>query len=103
MFKEGLRALGVADSRIAGVRAAGLPVLGLHGDEAMSLLVKTSVEQVREKGADVVVLGCAGMAPLTHEIERRVKSEVAKQVPVIDGVQSAVETLVGFARMRLRQ
>ncbi|NMD46248.1 MAG: Asp/Glu racemase [Propionibacterium sp.] len=50
---------------------------------------------VREDQADVVVLGCAGMADLCRRLTDRVG------VPVVDGVAAAVGLVAAMARMRV--
>lgn len=95
-------------------------VLGLHGDSAENALLGASLSLI-EQGAEVVVLGCAvrllqnlsarsvtdelerqGMAPLTRTMEEKIRSKTSKAIPVIDGVQAAIETAIALARMGLR-
>jgi len=56
-------------------------------------LVQEGEKAVEEDGAEVLILGCAGMAGLDKEIEKIVN------VPVIDGVVSAlmlIESLIRY-------
>ena len=84
---------GVAD-RCAGVRPTGIRVLDIDVDPAATLAIM--LEHGREllaAGADVIVLGCAGMASLRAELEKTLGA------PVVDGVESAValcEAIVGI-------
>ena len=83
------------DRRCAGVRASEVPVLDLElpGSDAC---VKISCEigrSIRDDGAEAIVLGCAGMADLAHQLGEE------HGVPVLDGVSCAVklaESLVGL-------
>lgn len=83
------------NARCASVRASGLSVLDLEGDP--SAAVKAIVEQARlavdNDGAEVICLGCGGMAGLDAEVR------AATGAPVVDGVTAAValaESLVGL-------
>jgi allantoin racemase len=74
-------------SRCAKVRACELPVLTLD-DPASDAAAKIGAEielAKREEKAEVIVLGCAGMADLAARLASR------HDVPVIDGVASAVK------------
>ena len=85
VLEENIRRYGFAD-RCARVRASGVPVLDIEGDEHRSRgLIEAEVARAFEED-DVasVVLGCAGMANLADELTRRFKR------PVIDGVAAAV-------------
>jgi allantoin racemase len=81
-------------ARCTGIRSVDLPVLDLEADPGVT--AKAFVEQARrlvEDGAEVICLGCAGMAGL-HEVLTD-----ALDVPVVDGVAAAArlaESLVGL-------
>jgi allantoin racemase len=83
-------------SRCAGVRASDLDVLDLEDDPdhtAIALIAQGRI--LLDGGADVLVLGCAGMGGL----DERIQQELG--VPVIDGVAAAVnlcEVLVGLGK-----
>ncbi|MGN7970565.1 aspartate/glutamate racemase family protein [Microbacterium sp. 22296] len=76
--------------------ATGIPVLDLEdtGSPAVETIARFSAEAAAA-GADVVVLGCAGMADLCTELTARVG------VPVVDGVAAAVGMASGMVRMGL--
>ncbi|MFJ4037064.1 aspartate/glutamate racemase family protein [Microbacterium sp. NPDC090007] len=76
--------------------ATGIPVLDLEDttSAAVATIAGLSAEAA-EGGADVVVLGCAGMADLCAELTARVG------VPVVDGVAAAVGVASGMVRMGL--
>jgi allantoin racemase len=77
------------------VRATDIPVLELDkpGSNARKLILAECERAISEDKSGAIVLGCAGMADLTHYLEDKL------QVPVIDGVVAAVkfaEALVGM-------
>ena len=83
------------DRRCARVRAAEVPVLAL-ADSASGAVARIAEEIERAKTedrAEVIVLGCAGMAELAARLS------AAHGLPVVDGVAAAVklaESLVGL-------
>lgn len=84
------RALGL-ERKIAGERSIDLSVAE-SGDEALERMSEVARTLRDADGADVIVLGCAGMAAL------RAKIEAASGLPVIDPCAAAV----GFAIARVR-
>jgi Asp/Glu/hydantoin racemase len=78
------RSLGI-EARVAGVRAVGIPVVGL-GDEARGLpaMIEASRALVEEDGAGVLVPACAGMTRYVERVRRAVG------VPVVDSTAAAV-------------
>lgn len=63
-----IRALGL-DARLAGIEAAGVAVVDL-GDKARARSgLLTAATRLKERGADVLILGCAGMVPFAAELE----------------------------------
>ncbi|MET9291404.1 aspartate/glutamate racemase family protein [Streptomyces sp. NPDC003077] len=72
--------------RCAAVRGTGLGVLELEEDpdRTVRVITHTAREVVRD-GAEVVCLGCGGMAGLQEKVE------AALGVPVVDGVAAAVK------------
>ena len=92
---EGRLALGGLAARCASVRSSGLSVLQLEEDPAMAVkaIVREAELAVRDDHAEVICLGCGGMAGLDEAVRR------ATGVPVVDGVTAAVklaESLVGL-------
>ncbi|KAK2729507.1 carbon-nitrogen hydrolase [Colletotrichum kahawae] len=82
----------------AGVLSCKLGVLDLHEksqDEVMGIMANVGKRLVEENGADVLLLGCAGMTPLKGAVEEAVGDEVQ----VVDGVLAGVHHLVGMVRM----
>jgi allantoin racemase len=85
-------------SRCAKVRACEVPVLTLD-DPASNASVQISAEierAKREDNAEVIVLGCAGMADLASRLSER------HGVPVVDGVASAVKLAEGLGALGLK-
>ncbi|MHA6619343.1 aspartate/glutamate racemase family protein [Pseudonocardia sp. DLS-67] len=92
---EGRLATAGLAARCASVRSSGLSVLELEEDPAMAVkaIVRESELAVRDDHAEVICLGCGGMAGLDEAVRR------ATGVPVVDGVTAAVklvESLVGL-------
>jgi allantoin racemase len=74
--------------RCASVRASGLAVLDLDmlsPGQIMDRLVAEARRAIEDDGAEVICLGCAGMAGL----DARIRAEL--NVPVVDGVAAAVK------------
>jgi allantoin racemase len=69
------------------VRAADIPVLSLEdpASNAGERLCAEIALALRDDRAEAIVLGCAGMADLTAELQREFG------VPVVDGVAAAVK------------
>jgi len=93
-IEDRLKLAGLWD-RCASVRAAGMSTLDVDHDPAGSMraIVAEARKAVELDHAEVICLGCAGMAGLEDAITRELN------VPVIDGVGAAVrlaEALVGL-------
>lgn len=85
-------------SRCARVRACEVPVLSLD-DPASNAATQISAEierSKREDRAEVIVLGCAGMANLAAQLSER------HGLPVIDGIAAAVKLAEAFGALGLR-
>jgi allantoin racemase len=85
-------------SRCAGVRASDVPVLELEDprSNARELILEQIQKSLSEDGAEAIVLGCAGMTRLAHELSETVGA------PVLDGVACAVALAESAARLGLR-
>ncbi|GII58297.1 Asp/Glu/hydantoin racemase [Planotetraspora thailandica] len=93
-IEDRLRLAGLAD-RCASVRACGLSTSEVDDDPAgaMEAIVAEAEIAVRSDHAEVICLGCGGMAGLDEAITTRLG------VPVVDGVAAGVrlaEALVGL-------
>lgn len=86
------------DRRCASVRSSGLAVLELEQDpdRAVAAVVDQAVAAVRDDRAEVICLGCGGMAGLGEAVRERAG------VPVVDGVTAAVTVAESLVRLGLR-
>ena len=84
-------------TRCASVRTTGLPVLELERspDLAEEAIVAAAQRAVEEDGAEVICLGCAGMAGLDARVAARLG------VPAVDGVGAAVKLLEALVDLGL--
>ena len=83
-----IRTMGV-ESRLAAERGLNLTVAETTGDAAYDRLVATGTALRDQDGADVLILGCAGMA------KHRARLEADLKCPVIDPAQAAVTHAIG--------
>ena len=96
LIEDRLKLAGL-DGRCASVRASGLGVLELEEDpaRAVATIVEQAARAVAEEKAEVIVLGCGGMAGLDEQIRKRTG------VPVVDGVAAAVTIAESLVRLGL--
>lgn len=96
LIEDRLKLSGLYD-RCASVRASGLAVLELEADpqRAVEAIVEQAERAVRDDKAEVICLGCGGMAGLDEQIRQRTG------VPVVDGVSAAVTIAESLVRMGL--
>ncbi len=90
LIEDGLKQLAV-EGRCACVRSSGLAVLDLERlprNEVCARLADEAKVAVEQDGAEIILLGCAGMAGLHETVASAVR------VPVVDAVWAGV-TLVG--------
>jgi len=95
---DAVKHFGLAD-RCASVRSLGLPVLALENystEEIYSSILEIARKCVDVDNADVICLGCAGMTGF----DKRISSEL--DVPVIDGVVSAVKLIEALDGYQIR-
>ena len=83
-----IRTMGV-DSRLAAERALNLTVAETAGAAAFDRLMDIGAQLCTTDGADVLILGCAGMA------RHRTRLEEQLGCPVIDPAQAAVTQAIG--------
>ncbi|WP_375389694.1 aspartate/glutamate racemase family protein [uncultured Amnibacterium sp.] len=83
--------------RCVAIRACDIPVLDLElpGSDARRVVTELCREVVERDGADVVVLGCAGMADFCAEVSATIG------VPVVDGVAAAVKLVESLIALGL--
>ncbi|MCX2755541.1 Asp/Glu/hydantoin racemase [Gordonia sp. JH63] len=96
LIEDRLKLAGL-DQRCASVRASGLGVLELESDpeRAVRAIVEQSIRAVADDHAEVICLGCGGMAELEEQVRE------ATGVPIVDGVRAAVTIAEGLVRMGL--
>ena len=86
-------ALGVTD-RLAGELPLGIGVTGLADErKTFGAMVETGTRLRDAHGADVVVMGCAGMA------QYRDRLQAALNIPVVEPTQAAVAMAIGRVRL----
>ena len=93
-----LRAFGAmgVSGRLAGDRALGLSVADLAEDgKSLNAMIATGKRLRDEDGADVLIMGCAGMARFRNPLQD------ATGLPVVDPAQAAVSMAVGQIRLNL--
>ncbi len=98
LLEEGVRALGV-ESRCASVRSTGLAVLDLDRlptEQVCQRLAEEARRAVDLEHAEIILLGCAGMAGLEETVAR------ATGVPVVDAVWAGVIQVGALARAGAR-
>lgn len=73
-------------TQCASVRASGVAVLDLDRDStpAMVKIEREAIRAIAEDRCNSIVLGCAGMAELAKDLERKL------EIPIIEGVAAAV-------------
>lgn len=96
LIEDRLKLAGLSD-RCASVRASGMAVLDLERDPqaAVEAIAREAALAVEDDRAEVICLGCGGMAGLKERVRE------ASGVPVVDGVAAAVTIAEGLVRMRL--
>lgn len=96
LIEDRLKLAGL-DARCASVRASGLAVLELEEDpdRAVAAIIDQAERAVKDDKAEVIVLGCGGMAGLDEQIRTKLG------VPVVDGVASAVTIAEALVRLGL--
>ena len=96
LIEDRLRLAGLLE-RCASVRSSGLAVLELERDPgaAVEAIAEEAALAVGEDRAEVICLGCGGMAGLTERVVERTG------VPVVDGVAAAVTLAEALVRLGL--
>lgn len=91
-----IRALGI-DSRFAGELAVGLGVTELANEDVThGRMIEVGRRLADDKGADVLVMGCAGMARYRDRLEQTLG------LPVIDPTQAAASMAITASRLGYR-
>lgn len=88
-------AMGVLD-RLAGDRPLGLGVADLADeDKSLAAMIATGLKLKQQDGADVLIMGCAGMARYRAPLEQ------ATGLPVVEPTQAAVSMALGQIALNL--
>jgi allantoin racemase len=98
LLHEAVKKYGM-ESRCASVRTTGLRVLDLESEAATMVekaLEREALAAVKEDGAEVICLGCAGMSGFDKALEKKL------EVPVLDGIVCALKLLEIFHQYGLR-
>lgn len=97
MIEDRLKLAGLF-ARCASVRASGMAVLELETqpERAIQAIVEQATLAVRQDHAEVICLGCGGMAQLEAGIRE------CTGVPVVDGVAAAVTIAESLVRLGLK-
>ena len=97
LIEDRLKLAGL-DARCASVRASGMAVLELEQSpkQAVAAIVQQAVKAVEEDYAEVICLGCGGMAELEEQVR------LCAGVPVVDGVAAAVTIAESLVRLHLK-
>jgi allantoin racemase len=95
-IEDRLRVAGLLE-RCASVRAAGIEVLSLESDPkaAMDAIEEQASLAITHDRAEVIVLGCGGMAGLREAIAKRTGA------PVVDGVAAATKLAESLVQLGL--
>ncbi|MEM7122657.1 MAG: aspartate/glutamate racemase family protein [Pseudomonadota bacterium] len=86
-----IRGLGL-DARLAGIEACGIAVTELNDTQRAQSELTAAAQRLKDRGADVVILGCAGMVPYASGVEQAV------EVRTIDPVHAATGIAMTAAR-----
>ena len=88
-----VRSMGL-DARFAASRPIGMGILELNDGDAVKARMITAGAWLRDaQGADVVIMGCAGMARFKDALED------ALALPVVEPSQAAVTMAIGAVRL----
>lgn len=105
-IEKGVQAfLGARSDRYVGAIATGLPVLHLNNasrrNEVEAAMSKAS-ETLSRQGANVFILGCAGMSGMENFVRSGIVKHKGEQIAnlalIIDGLVVGVHLLAGIAR-----
>lgn len=100
------RIMGGNSDRYVGTHATGLGVVELQTGNRLKIesLITQGAQNLVGKGADVIILGCAGMVGMESLVRQAcadLHSDYAN-VAVIDGARAGIQVLAGLARSSYR-
>ncbi|KAF8150607.1 Asp/Glu/hydantoin racemase [Crassisporium funariophilum] len=93
--------LGATSDRFAGLITTGLGVVELREGERehVETKVKEASAKIAAQGADVIILGCAGMVGMEELVKQGVLDAGLQPVRIVDGAKAGVQILAGLARL----
>ncbi|WP_455364210.1 aspartate/glutamate racemase family protein [[Eubacterium] cellulosolvens] len=95
VIKSKIVAAGI-ESRCASVRSAEIPVLELKDyKKAKKKILVEAKKAIHEDGADVIVLGCTGMAMLAQDLQRELK------IPIVEPATAGIKLAEILVQMKL--
>jgi allantoin racemase len=85
-------------SRLASVRPLGVTVVetSLEAEKTKDAILSVAQRAIEDDGAEVIILGCAGMAGYAEELEQRLG------VPVLDPNAVAIKMAEAMVDLQLR-
>lgn len=91
------------DNKLASIRYVNIPVLELNDKERLvNGLFDEMVKAIELDKAQSLVLGCTGFMGVAAELQDRLKA-YGYDIPVVDPVFAATQTLESLIRMNLKQ
>ncbi|KAF9036145.1 Asp/Glu/hydantoin racemase [Panaeolus papilionaceus] len=93
--------MGATSDRFAGLVTTGLDVLELGDGERgyVEKKIKDAAKRIAEMGADVIILGCAGMAGMEDWVKQGVEDAGHGPVKIIDGAKAGIQLLPALVRL----
>ncbi|ETW79773.1 hypothetical protein HETIRDRAFT_49067 [Heterobasidion irregulare TC 32-1] len=93
--------LGGDSARFAGIVMTGLGVVELREGERAHVesAMKDASAKAAASGADVLLLGCAGMAGMEVLVQQGVAEAGLKSVRIVDGAKAGVQFLASLIRL----
>ena len=96
---EDIEGGGAGIGGFVGVRSTGLNASELHAtpkEEVDRRIAQAGAQLVRD-GADVVILGCAGMSGMEEAVREGARTQ-GKDIEIVDGVRAGVVFLEGLVK-----
>jgi allantoin racemase len=91
------------EKKLASVRFANIPVLGLEEKgKLVEALHKEMIAAIQEDGAHVLVLGCTGMTGVAKKVESLLKED-GYEVPVVNAAAACLKLAEVLVSMGLKQ
>ncbi|SAM83142.1 related to DCG1-involved in nitrogen-catabolite metabolism [Ustilago bromivora] len=96
------RVLGGNSDRYVATVATGLGVVELKDGcrEKVEGRIKQGAKELVGKGADVVILGCAGMTGMEAVVQEGCKEVGVEGIKVVDGALAGMQLLAGLGRLK---